>query len=173
MISNFSRRTPIPGWWAGGGIYRPTPLSGRAARRLLPLTLLLACSSCSDFYFARGTIGGACDPPRLTMTDFGATPQQLRMSNCQPMASTCCRVSSQATRTTCQYPEDCYVAPLGGSCGTPVDCADTQSCVNGTCQCTLGGPPCPNPTTKVVTCCSAGNACVAGMCTQAASDGGV
>ena len=67
-------------------------------------------------------------------------------------------------RTTCQYPEDCYVAPYQGACGTPVDCADTQTCTGGTCQCVDSGPPCENLTTHVVTCCAVGEACNDGSC---------
>ena len=86
------------------------------------------------------------------------------MSNCQPADTVCCRVSSKAGRTSCQYPEDCFVAPYLGTCATPVDCADTQECTGGTCQCTLGGPACESPITHVVTCCNAGDACNDGTC---------
>ncbi len=150
-----------------------------------PLTLLLAVAagltvlaafSCDSFYFLRGTLNGDCDPPRTINAPDGGTADTatLRRSNCQPTGAVCCRRSSQATRTSCQYPEDCYVAPYMGLCATAVDCADTQTCTNGTCQCTLGGPPCASPTTQQVTCCQAGEICVTltGMCSPPL-DGGV
>ena len=93
------------------------------------------------------------------MTDLGSDPATLRRSNCQPVNAVCCRTSVNAMRTSCQYPEDCYVAPFGGRCATPVDCSDTQTCTGGTCQCTLGGPPCLDPTTHLTTCCAAGQVC--------------
>jgi hypothetical protein len=115
--------------------------------------------SCDNFFFLRGTLNGDCDAPRATMSDGGTGGSMLRKSNCQPADSVCCRRSSAATRTSCQYPEDCYVAPFQGPCATAVDCADTQTCTDGSCQCALGGPPCESLTTHVVTCCSSGMVC--------------
>jgi hypothetical protein len=145
--------------------------------RLLFALLALFAGSCDNFFFLRGTLNGDCDAPHVTMNDLGATPAQLRRSNCQPTGSVCCRKSTQANRTSCQYPEDCYVAPFMGPCATPVDCADTQTCDNGSCQCELGGPPCADPRSHVVTCCASGQICDAtrGSCGGAASlpDGGI
>jgi hypothetical protein len=130
--------------------------------------------ACDSNFFLRGTINGDCDPPRTTLTDGGADTATLRKSNCQAAGALCCRRSSAAGRTSCQYPEDCYVAPYLGPCATPVDCSDTQTCVGppaGTCQCTLGGPPCENPSTRVTACCHAGEICTSGTCGPPA-DGG-
>ena len=136
---------------------------------LSAIALLLSCNSS---FFLRGAIDGDCDPPRTLDTgDGGADPDTVRMSNCQVASSVCCRVSSKATRTSCQYPEDCYVAPYLGTCATAVDCSDTQDCVSGTCQCTTGGPPCPDPVTQIVTCCAAGLVCNGGMCGDATDAG--
>ncbi|HEX8951840.1 MAG TPA: hypothetical protein VF945_08335 [Polyangia bacterium] len=129
--------------------------------------------SCDSSFFLRGTINGDCDPPRTIIPVTGGSDvATLRKSNCQPMGATCCRRAASAGRTSCQYPEDCYVAPFGGACATPVDCSDTQTCMGGTCQCIDSGPPCENLTTHVVTCCAVGQACVAGSC-GAPLDGGV
>lgn len=155
----------------------------RAARAARPFVLvavvvaglaLVGVSCDNSFYFIRGTLNGDCDPPRTTMTDGGADTATLRKSNCQPPGAVCCRVNAQVGRTSCQYPEDCYVAPYMGACATPVDCADTQTCDNGVCQCERGGPPCVNPTTKTVSCCATGESCVDGMCQMGISvaDGG-
>lgn len=147
----------------------------RLARATRPLVLgaivlgvlAVAAVSCDNsFYFVRGTLNGDCDPPRYTMTDGGADTTTLRKSNCQPSGAVCCRTSAQAARTSCQYPEDCYIAPFMGACATAVDCADTQTCDNGTCQCERGGPPCVDDVTKTVTCCATGESCVMGMCQQ-------
>jgi hypothetical protein len=128
--------------------------------------------SCNNSVFLRGTLGGDCDPPRtVTPVTGGSDAATLRMSNCQVMGTTCCRRSAVAARTSCHYPEDCYVAPFGGSCATAVDCSDTQTCQDGSCQCTLGGPPCEDLMTHVVTCCLATEACVDGLC-GAPLDGG-
>ena len=127
--------------------------------------------SCDNSFFLRGTIDGDCDPPRTIIAVMGGSDAPtLRKSNCQPAASLCCRRSSKAARTSCQYPEDCYVAPYQGACATAVDCADTQTCTGGSCQC-VDGPPCEALDTHVVTCCAAGEACNAGMC-GAPLDGG-
>jgi hypothetical protein len=136
--------------------------------------LLVLVGSCDNFFFLRGTLNGDCDAPRVTMNDLGTSSAMLRRSNCQPTGSVCCRRSTQADRTSCQYPEDCYVAPYQGPCATPVDCADTQTCDQGSCQCRLGGPPCESPTSHVVTCCASGQLCdtMHGTCTAAQSDGG-
>ncbi|HWE31282.1 MAG TPA: hypothetical protein VHB97_24925 [Polyangia bacterium] len=128
----------------------------------LAALLLLSCDSS---FFLRGTINGDCDPPRTIITTTGGSDVgTLRKSNCQPMDATCCRRSAQAGRTSCQYPEDCYVAPYQGACATAVDCADTQTCMAGTCQCIDTGPACEDLTTHVVTCCAPGQACIAGSC---------
>ena len=125
----------------------------------------LALVACQSSFFLRGTVGGDCDPPRTIIAATGGSDvATLRKSNCQAADAVCCRTSSKVTRTSCQYPEDCYVAPYLGSCATPVDCSDTQQCMDGTCQCTLGGPPCEDPTTHVVTCCIAGQVCNMGTC---------
>ena len=132
----------------------------------------LAALSCDSSFFLRGTLNGDCDPPRTIIPVTGGSDvATLRRSNCQPMDAVCCRRSAKAGRTSCQYPEDCFVAPFSGACATAVDCSDTQACMDGTCQCTLGGPPCEDLTTHVVTCCTAGQACVGGSC-GAALDGG-
>jgi hypothetical protein len=129
------------------------------------LAVIAVVVSCDNSFFLRGTISGDCDPPRTIIATMGGSDvATLRQSNCQPMGATCCRRSSQVPRTTCQYPEDCYVAPYQGACGTPVDCADTQTCTGGTCQCVDTGPPCENLTTHVVTCCAVGEACNDGSC---------
>ncbi len=121
--------------------------------------------SCDSSFFLRGTLNGDCDPPRTIIPVAGGSDvATLRQSNCQPPSSVCCRRSAQAGRTSCQYPEDCYVAPFQGACATAVDCADTQTCMNGTCQCIDSGPPCENLVTHVVTCCDVGQVCTAGMC---------
>ena len=126
---------------------------------------LLATLSCNNSFFLRGTVGGDCDPPRTIIpAPNGSDVDTLRKSNCQPEATTCCRTSSKAGRTSCQYPEDCFVSPYMGACATAVDCADTQECTGGTCQCTLGGPPCENLSTHVVTCCVSGQVCNDGTC---------
>jgi hypothetical protein len=140
-----------------------------AAVAVAAVAVLLA--SCDSFFFLRGTLGGDCDPPPVVTSDLGAASALLRKSNCQPPGSVCCRRSTQATRTSCQYPEDCYVAPFQGPCATAVDCADTQTCDNGSCQCRLGGPPCTSPITHVVTCCAAGQVCdpVMGQCANSST----
>ena len=139
---------------------------------VVAVVLALVAGSCDSFYFLRGTLDGDCDPPRTIRSDGGMPdPATLRRSNCQPAGALCCRRSSAAGRTSCQYPEDCYVAPYQGRCATPVDCADSQSCTTGSCQCTLGGPACVNPATQAVTCCSAGQLCMAGVC-GGTTDGG-
>jgi len=121
---------------------------------------LVTVGSCDSFFFLRGTLGGDCDAPRVTMTDLGSDTATLRRSNCQATGAVCCRRSFGSTRTSCQYPEDCYVAPYQGPCATPVDCADTQTCdTNGSCQCLLGGPACMSATTHAVTCCGKGQTC--------------
>jgi hypothetical protein len=133
--------------------------------RIAALALLVASLSCDSSFFLRGTKNGDCDPPRTIIPGVGGSDvDTLRKSNCQPMDAVCCRTSSVANRTSCQYPEDCYVAPYQGTCATAVDCANTQDCTGGTCQCTLGGPPCEDPTTHVVTCCTAAQVCNAGSC---------
>jgi hypothetical protein len=137
--------------------------------RALLITILLA--ACSHDPLLSGALEQDCDPPRTITTDIGPSVTVLRQSNCQAKGAVCCRVSAQATHTTCQYPEDCYVAPYQGLCATPADCSDTQSCSGGACQCMLGGPPCAAPTTGVVTCCGSGQICNLGMCT-APLDGG-
>ena len=127
--------------------------------------------SCDNSFFLRGTLDGDCDPPRTIIAVTGGSDvPTLRKSNCQPATSVCCRRSSKAGRTSCQYPEDCYVAPYQGVCATAVDCADTQTCTSGSCQC-VAGPPCENPTTHAITCCAAGETCTMGMC-GAPLDGG-
>ncbi len=132
---------------------------------LSTVTCGLLILSCNNSFFLRGAIDGDCDAPRTLDTgDGGLDPDTVRMSNCQVASSVCCRVSAKATRTSCQYPEDCYIAPYQGPCATAVDCADTQDCTGGSCQCTLGGPACPDPVSQVVTCCTAGQACNAGVC---------
>lgn len=139
---------------------------------LLALALL---TSCDRFYLLRGTLGGDCDLPRYTMTDGGADPATLRRSNCQPPGALCCRRNAKVAHTSCQYPEDCYVAPYMGACATAVDCSDTQTCDNGICQCERGGPACVDLDTKIVACCAADESCVMGKCTTSVSvpDGGV
>jgi hypothetical protein len=134
------------------------------------VTAALLLGSCDHNPLFAGALDEDCIPPRATPTDLGPAALQ-RMSNCQASNSVCCRISATATHTTCQYPEDCYVAPYHGLCATTVDCVDTQSCSGGVCTCMQGGPPCPNPTTSVVTCCAAGQVCSNGMC-SATSDGG-
>jgi len=139
-------------------------------RRLVAATVALvavalALFSCNNSFFSRGTVGGDCDPPRTIIPAAnGSDVDTLRKSNCQATDAVCCRTSAKAGRTSCQYPEDCYVAPYLGTCATAVDCSNTQQCMDGTCQCTLGGPPCEDPTTHVVTCCDAGQACNMGTC---------
>jgi hypothetical protein len=136
-------------------------------RLLLLLTAgagLLALS-CNSSFFLNGALDGDCIAPRtLDVGDGGADPATVRMANCQVANAVCCRVSAKASRTSCQYPEDCYVAPYQGPCATPVDCSDTQTCTGGTCQCTAGGPPCPDPVSQVVACCALGEVCSAGAC---------
>lgn len=127
---------------------------------------LVAATSCDSSFFLRGTLDGDCDPPRTIITVMGGSDAAtIRKSNCQPAGAVCCRRSSAAGRTSCQYPEDCYVAPYLGACATAVDCSDTQECTGGTCQCTLGGPPCEDLTTHVVKCCAATEICMMGACT--------
>lgn len=134
--------------------------------RLLALAAVAATLSCDNSFFLRGTLNGDCDPPRTILTVMGGSDiATIRKSNCQPAGAVCCRRSSAAGRTSCQYPEDCYVAPFMGKCATAVDCGDTQECTGGACQCTLGGPSCENPTTHVVTCCTTGQICMMGACT--------
>ena len=131
--------------------------------------------SCDNSFFLRGTIDGDCDPPATIIPEPGGSDSAtLRRSNCQAPQAICCRRSSMVGRTSCQYPEDCYVAPFQGACATAVDCADTQTCMGGSCQCINTGPSCENLTTHVVTCCPVGSVCVAGMCTQTQTvgDGG-
>jgi hypothetical protein len=149
-------------------------------RIALVLTLVVAslsmfALSCDNSFFLRGTLDGVCDPPRsIIPADGGTDSPTLRKSNCQPANAVCCRRSSMVARTSCQYPEDCYVAPYQGACATAVDCADTQTCMDGSCQCIDTGPPCEDLTTHVVTCCAPAEVCVAGMCTmmQSVGDGG-
>jgi hypothetical protein len=141
------------------------------------LALVAIVAGCNDsFYFLRGTLNGDCDPPRTIMTDAGMPdPATLRKSNCQPANSVCCRRSAKAARTSCQYPEDCYIAPYQGLCVTAVDCSDTQTCIsNHSCQCQLGGPPCEDLTTHKTVCCTTGQVCTLGMCgtPTGATDGG-
>jgi hypothetical protein len=125
----------------------------------------LAALSCDNSFFLRGTINGDCDPPRTIIPSTGGSDVgTLRKSNCQPAEAVCCRTSSKAARTSCQYPENCFVAPYMGACATAVDCADTQTCSNGTCQCIDTGDPCEDLTTHVVTCCAVGQVCNAGTC---------
>ena len=132
-----------------------------AALALASLVVL----ACDNSFFLRGTINGDCDPPSSIIAVMGGSDvATLRRSNCQPMSAVCCRQSAKAGRTSCQYPEDCYVAPYQGACATAVDCADTQTCTGGTCQCVNSGPSCENPTTHVVTCCAVGQVCNAGSC---------
>ena len=96
----------------------------------------LVVLSCDNSFFLRGTVNGDCDPPSTIIAQPGGsdTPT-LRKSNCQPTDAICCRRSAKAVRTSCQYPEDCFVAPYQGACATAVDCADTQTCTGGSCQC--------------------------------------
>jgi hypothetical protein len=130
----------------------------------------LVLLSCQSSFFLRGTLDGDCDPPRTIIPIMGGSDAPtLRKSNCQPMNSVCCRTSAKAGRTSCEYPENCYVAPYQGACATAVDCSDTQVCTGGTCQCT-DGPPCADLTTQVVTCCAAGEVCTAGMCGMPTTD---
>ena len=134
--------------------------------------LVALALSCDSSYLLRGTLDGDCDPPRTIIpVDGGSDVTALRTSNCQPPSAVCCRRSAKAGRTSCQYPEDCYVAPFQGACATAVDCADTQTCANGICQCIDTGPSCEDPTTHVVTCCAVGQVCTDGMC-GAPLDGG-
>jgi hypothetical protein len=135
------------------------------------IAILTLSGSCDHNPLLAGALDEDCIPPRLTMSDFGAAPAMERVSNCQAKGSVCCRISATATHTTCQYPEDCYVAPYHGLCATPVDCADTQTCGGGACGCTRGGPACKDPATSIVTCCGAGQVCSGGMC-SAPLDGG-
>src|SRR5437588_4018610 len=95
---------------------------------IVALALAVFAGSCDHNPLLAGALDEDCEPPRQLMSDFGATADVLRRSNCQPKGSVCCRISATATHTTCQYPEDCYVAPFHGLCATLVDCADTQSC---------------------------------------------
>ncbi len=125
-------------------------------------------AACDNFFFLRGTLHGDCDPPRGSNTDT----TQAQVSNCQAPASVCCRTNPNVPRTSCEYPEDCYVAPFLGKCSTPVDCTESQSCTNGTCQCT-GGIPCSNPLTKITTCCTTSEVCDPVMFLCAIPDGGV
>ena len=137
-------------------------IAAAAAGALVAIALVV---SCNNSFFLRGALDGDCDAPRTLDTgDGGLDRDTVRMSNCQVASSVCCRVSAKATRTSCQYPEDCYEAPYLGACATAVDCSDTQDCVSGTCQCTLGGPACPDPVSQVVTCCTTGQICNDGVC---------
>jgi hypothetical protein len=148
-------------------------MTSRPALAALAALAAAAALSCDNFYFLRGTLGGDCDPPHALTGDLGSA--DARRANCQPAGSVCCRRSTAATRTSCQYPEDCYVAPFGGPCATPVDCFDSQTCSDGRCQCLQGGPSCESPTTHTVTCCAAGQACdpVRGVCAGVpTTDGG-
>jgi len=132
----------------------------------------LVALSCDNSFFLRGTLNGDCDPPRsIIPSPGGSDVATLRRSNCQPTEAICCRTSSTAARTSCQYPENCFVAPYMGTCATAVDCADTQTCSNGTCQCIDTGEPCEDLTTHVVTCCAVGEVCNDGTC-GAPLDGG-
>ena len=136
-------------------------LAGSAALGALVVLAL----SCDSSFFLRGTINGDCDPPRTIIpADGGSGSGTLRVSNCQAPNAVCCRRSAKAARTSCQYPEDCYVAPFEGACATAVDCADTQTCTGGTCQCVGTGPSCEDPTTHVVICCPVGTVCTDGAC---------
>jgi len=140
------------------------------------LAALVAALSCDSNFFLRGTLNGDCDPPRTIIAVAGGSDvATLRKSNCQAADAVCCRRSSAAGRTSCQYPEDCYVAPYMGACATAVDCSDTQTCTGGTCQCVDSGPPCEDLTTHVVTCCAVGEICMDGMCSTTSTvppDGG-
>jgi hypothetical protein len=125
----------------------------------------LVALSCDNSFFLRGTVNGDCDPPRSIIPGPGGSDVgTLRKSNCQAMDTICCRRAATAARTSCQYPEDCFVAPYMGTCATAVDCADTQTCSSGTCQCIDTGEPCENLTTHVVTCCAVGEVCNGGTC---------
>jgi hypothetical protein len=126
-------------------------------------------AACDNFFFLRGTLHGDCDPPRGSSTN--STPVQ--QSNCQPTGAICCRTNKLATRTSCEYPENCYIAPYLGVCATPVDCVNTQTCLMGTCQCTLGGSDCFNPVTKIRTCCTAAQLCDPVQFICIAPDGGI
>jgi hypothetical protein len=139
---------------------------------LLLAGILLAgglIAACNNFFFLRGTLHGDCDPPRGSSTNS----TQSQTSNCQVGGSICCRIGVHTPRTSCEYPEDCYVAPIHGICATPVDCVNTQTCMGGTCQCTLGGPECLNPTTGITTCCTADQLCDPVQFVCAVPDGGV
>ena len=131
----------------------------------------LVVLSCDNSFFLRGTVNGDCDPPSTIIpAPGGSDAPTLRKSNCQPTDTTCCRRSSKAGRTSCQYPEDCYVAPYQGACATAVDCSDTQTCTGGSCQCVDTGPPCEDLETHVVTCCAVNATCVAGKCMMGTTD---
>lgn len=125
----------------------------------------LVVLSCDSSFFLRGTVNGDCDPPSTIIpAPGGSDAPTLRKSNCQPADTTCCRRSSKAGRTSCQYPEDCYVAPYQGACATAVDCSDTQTCTGGSCQCVDTGPACEDLDTHVVTCCPVDEVCALGKC---------
>lgn len=147
--------------------------------RSLLIVVALAAGCNDSFYFLRGTLNGDCDPPRTIATDSGMpSSETLRRSNCQPPGAVCCRRNAKSARTSCQYPEDCYIAPYQGLCVTPVDCSDTQTCVTSslTCQCTFGGPTCVSATTGRILCCHTGEVCNMGMCgppTGTSTDGGM
>jgi len=132
----------------------------------------LVVLSCDNSFFLRGTLNGDCDPPSTIIpAPGGADTPTLRRSICQPAMAVCCRRSAKAGRTSCQYPEDCFVAPYQGACATAVDCSDTQTCTNGTCQCVDTGPACENLETHVVKCCAVDEACVAGECMMPSGGG--
>ncbi len=144
-------------------------MTHRHRRRLALATaaaaMLALAAACDTFYLLRGTLNGDCDAPPVTNgVDGGAAA--ARRANCQPPGAVCCRRSTAATRTSCQYPEDCYIAPFGGPYATAVDCAYSHPCNEGSCQCRAGGPPCESPTTHLVTCCAAAERCDAtrGVC---------
>jgi hypothetical protein len=148
-------------------------MSDRGTHRAFALMLVagaLVWASCE--VVLRGTLGGDCDPPRtLQSSDAGAT-QGGRKSNCQPADSVCCRRSATSRFTVCSYPEDCYRAPFEGACLTPADCADEMACQDGTCQCALGGPSCaPLDGGTAVVCCTGGQMCIKGKCTDTATPG--
>jgi hypothetical protein len=149
-----------------------TTKSTRNSQWLLVAVALVAVgglvAACDNFFFLRGTLHGNCDPPRGSNVDT----TQAQVSNCQAPNSVCCRTSADVARTSCEYPEDCYVAPYLGKCSTPVDCTESQDCTNGTCQCT-GGLPCLNPVTKVTTCCTTAEVCDPVQFLCAIPDGGV
>lgn len=142
--------------------------------RFAVLLLLLLSASCE--VVLRGAVGGDCDPPRAPSPDLGSSQglgggDDWRRSNCTVAGTYCCRRSADARFTVCNYVEDCYRAPYMGRCATAVDCADEMSCMEGTCQCTLGGPSCQNPLTLVTSCCRPDEICMDGQCQLPATPG--